>query len=107
VRLESAASTQAAAAGERQANERRATESRFLGAQLQDLPDGRAGVGVATVDPQSRAAAGGLQSGDMITALNRQSVDDLAELNSLLSAQPPLLALSVQRDGQSLLLIMP
>jgi hypothetical protein len=43
----------------------------------------------------------------MITALNRQSVDDLAELNSLLSAQPPLLALSVERDGQSLLLIMP
>jgi S1-C subfamily serine protease len=107
VRLENASSHQSATGGDRQTNERSATESRFLGAQLQDLPDGRAGVGVATVDPQSRAAAGGLQAGDMITALNRQSVDDLAELNSLLSAQPPLLALSVQRDGQSLLLIMP
>jgi S1-C subfamily serine protease len=107
VRLENASSNQSAAGGDRQTNERRATESRFLGAQLQDLPDGRAGVGVATVDPQSRAAAGGLQAGDMITALNRQSVDDLAELNSLLSAQPPLLALNVERDGQSLLLIMP
>ena len=107
VRLENASSNQSATRGDQQTNERSATESRFLGAQLQDLPDGRAGVGVATVDPQSRAAAGGLQAGDMITALNRQSVDDLAELNSLLSAQPPLLALSVQRDGQSLLLIMP
>jgi Do/DeqQ family serine protease len=107
VRLENASSNQSAAGGDRQTNERSATESRFLGAQLQDLPDGRAGVGVATVDPQSRAAAGGLQAGDMITALNRQSVDDLAELNSLLSAQPPLLALNVERDGQSLLLIMP
>jgi S1-C subfamily serine protease len=107
VRLESAASTQAAAAGERQANERRATESRFLGAQLQDLPSSRDGVGVATVDPQSRAAAGGLQAGDVITGLNRQSIDDLAELNGLLSAQPPLLALNVERDGQTLLLIMP
>jgi serine protease DegQ len=107
VRLESTASNQAAAGGERQANERRATESRFLGAQLQDLPGGRAGVGVATVDPQSRAAAGGLQAGDVITGLNRQSIDDLAELNGLLSAQPPLLALNVERDGQTLLLIMP
>jgi serine protease DegQ len=107
VRLEGAASNQAAAAGERQANERRATESRFLGAQLQDLPGGRAGVGVATIDPQSRAAAGGLQAGDVITGLNRQSIDDLAELNGLLSAQPPLLALTVERDGQTLLLIMP
>lgn len=107
VRLESAASNQAAAGSERQANERRATESRFLGAQLQDLPGGRDGVGVATVDPQSRAAAGGLQAGDVITGLNRQSIDDLAELNGLLSAQPPLLALNVERDGQTLLLIMP
>jgi Do/DeqQ family serine protease len=107
VRLESAASTQAAAAGERQANERRATESRFLGAQLQDLPGSRDGVGVVAVDPQSRAAAGGLQAGDVITGLNRQSIDDLAELNGLLSAQPPLLALNVERDGQTLLLIMP
>jgi len=107
VRLESANSNQSASSGERPVNERRADESRFLGAQLQDLPGGRAGVGVTAVEPQSRAAVGGLQGGDVITALNRQSVDDLAELNSLLGMQPPLLALRVEREGQTLLLIMP
>lgn len=108
VRLENAANNQSATSrGERPANERRASESRFLGAQLQDLPGRRAGVGVAAVDPQSRAAAGGLQAGDVITAFNRQTVNDLAGLNALLSAQPPLLALGVEREGQNLLLIMP
>ncbi|MDP2286354.1 MAG: Do family serine endopeptidase [Pseudohongiella sp.] len=107
VRLDSAGQNQTASTGNRAANERRSDESRFIGAQLQDLPRGRSGVGVAAVDPQSRAAAGGLQAGDVITRLNRQPVDDLAEFNALLGAQPPLLALVVERDGQTLLLIMP
>lgn len=107
VRLDNSAQNQTANTGNQGASERRADESRFLGAQLQDLPRGRPGVGVAAVDPQSRAAAGGLQTGDVITTLNRQSVDDLADFNALLTEEPSLLALGVERDGQTLLLIMP
>lgn len=88
-------------------NERRADESRFLGAQLQDAPGGRQGVVVAAVDAQSRAAAAGLRAGDAIMALNRQPIASLADLNEILSAQPRVLALSVERDGQQLLLLVP
>lgn len=106
-RLESDARQQANAAGGASGNERRADENRFFGAQLQDLPAGQSGVAVTALAPQSRAAAAGLRPGDVIRALNRQNVDSLSELNALLSEEPRLLALTVEREGQTMLLIMP
>jgi Do/DeqQ family serine protease len=106
-KLESTGQQQAGASGGSAANERRADETRFLGAQLQDLPVGQQGVGVAALAAQSRAAAAGLRPGDVIHALNRQAVQSLSDFNALLSQAPRLLALTVEREGQTLLLIMP
>jgi Do/DeqQ family serine protease len=105
-KLESTARQQAGATSGATANERRADEARFLGAQLQDLPVGQRGVGVAALAPQSRAAAAGLRPGDVIHALNRHAVQSLSDFNALLSEAPRLLALTVEREGQTLLLIM-
>lgn len=106
-RLESTGQQQANAATGASSRERRPDENRFFGAQLQDLPAGQQGVAVASLAPQSRAAAAGLRPGDVIRALNRQSVDSLSDLNALLSGEPRLLALTVEREGQTVLLIMP
>lgn len=107
VRLDSTTEQQASAGNGASANERRADENRFFGAQLQALPSGTPGVGIASVDPQSRAAAAGLRPGDVIRELNRQPVQSLAELNRQLSQQPRVLALTVERDNQTLMVIMP
>ncbi|MDP2127979.1 MAG: Do family serine endopeptidase [Pseudohongiella sp.] len=105
--LEGSGQQQAGGSGGTASNERRADESRFFGAQLQSLPGRQQGVAVAGVEPQSRAAAAGLRAGDVIRALNRQNVASLSELNALLSQEPRILALTVEREGQTLLLIMP
>jgi serine protease DegQ len=83
---------------------RRADDGRFYGALLQD--EGRA-VRVNQVDQQSPAWVAGLRPGDLIRMLNRQPVHSLAELNRELNRQPRVMALTVERDGQQLLLIMP
>jgi serine protease DegQ len=106
-RLESTVQQQARSTGGAANNERRPDETRFFGAQLQSLPSRQQGVAVVGVEPQSRAAAAGLRPGDVIRALNRRNVTSLAELNALLSEEPRMLALTVERDGQTLLLIMP
>lgn len=105
-RLESMGQQQAGAGGA-SARERRADENRFFGAQLQDLPAGQSGVSIAALAPQSRAAAAGLRPGDVIRALNRQTVESLSDLNALLSEEPRVLALTVEREGQTLMVIMP
>jgi len=100
------ASDEAAAGQGRQdaeAQQRRADESRFLGAQLRDA---EAGVEVAGVNQQSRAWAAGLRPGDVIQAVNRQEVSDLEAFNQQVSGESRLLALTVLRDGQSMLLIL-
>lgn len=107
VRLDSAADAQASAGNGREAPERRADENRFFGAQLQDLPTANPGVGISAVEPQSRAAAAGLRPGDVIRELNRQPVASLSALNAQLSEQPRVLALTIERDGQTLMVIMP
>ena len=106
-RLESAVSRQSGTASGGAANERRADENRFFGAQLQNRTDGQSGVVVSALAPQSRAAASGLRPGDVIRELNRTEVSSLAQLNELLSEEPRLLALTVERDGQTMLLLMP
>lgn len=107
-RLTGSDSESALASNSRGANERRAEDSRFFGAQLQNTRAGdeTQGVAVANVDQQSRAWAAGLRPGDIIQEVNRESVGNLREFNSLVGAEPRVLALGVVRDGQKMLLIV-
>ncbi len=76
---------------------------------------GRLGVVVRELDPQTRQASGatqgvlveraegaaaraGVRSGDIILAVNSNSVSDLAELKSLIEKAPGQIALLVKRD---------
>ncbi|WP_082628234.1 Do family serine endopeptidase [Pseudohongiella spirulinae] len=83
---------------------RRADDNRFFGALL-DTSGGR--LQVSNIDQRSPAWAAGLRPGDTIVAFNRREVASLAELNELINEQPSVMALTVQRDDQRLLLIMP
>lgn len=60
------------------------------------------GVYVRYVDPQSGAAAGGIQQGDVITALNGKEVQTLAELNNVRDEYKAgdTVTLTVFRNGQ-------
>ena len=68
---------------------------------LYDLP---VGVFVRYVDPQSGAAAAGVQQGDIITALNDTEVQTLAELNNVRDRYKAgeTVTLTVYRNGQEL-----
>lgn len=87
-------------------NGRRADESRFLGAQLQDVAGNGNGVAVADVAQRSPAWAAGLRPGDIIQEVNRQPAQSLRDFNQLLSEEARVVALGVVRDGQKLLLIV-
>ena len=85
---------------------RRADETRFLGAQLQNVAGAGQGVEVVGVAQRSPAWAAGLRPGDVIEEVNRQPAQSLREFNRLLSEEARVVALGVVRDGQKLLLIV-
>lgn len=87
-------------------NARRADETRFLGAQLQDVAGPGDGVEVVSVAQRSPAWAAGLRPGDIIEEVNRQPAQSLREFNRLLSEEARVVALGVVREGQKLLLIV-
>lgn len=64
------------------------------------------GVVVADVAPGSRAARSGLQAGDVITAVNRQPVATIRDIDRALEQAPGAVALSVWREGQRFLVIL-
>ncbi|WP_036234106.1 DegQ family serine endoprotease [Marinobacterium litorale] len=66
------------------------------GVGFANSPDGR-GVVITKVDPQSRAAAAGLQSDDVILSVNRRRVDTLEQLDDTLSRVDDRLLLQVRR----------
>jgi len=89
-----------------------AIDSSFRGAQLRSLAANEvdyadAGVLVADVASRSRAAAAGLQAGDIVIEVNRRAVADLAEFNDAVADSDRLAAVTVLRDGQRLLLFIP
>jgi serine protease Do len=70
------------------------------------LPAGTTGVVVDKVDPASRAAEAGLQSGDVIQQVNHKSVSDVKEYSQAVASstqnQPVLLL--VDRNGSTMFL---
>ena len=63
------------------------------------------GVEVAAVEPCSAAAQRGLRAGDIITAVNRQPIQNLAELREIAAANRILFLLVVRGDRQLMLQI--
>jgi S1-C subfamily serine protease len=78
------------------------------GAELETLDagsprfEGQAGVLVANVAPGSPAAQRGLRPGDIITGVNRQKVENLADFRS--HAQGQSLLLNIRRGNTNLIL---
>ena len=64
------------------------------------------GVVVAQVAPGSLAARAGLEPGDVITAVNRRQVDTIRDIDRALENAPGAVALTVWRDGRTLLVIL-
>lgn len=86
-------------------------DPRLSGAVFVELPErdrqnGFAGVMVARVEPDSRAAGSGLRPGDRVTGVGRRAVTDLANLQSTLAQAPDQLALLVVRGRRSGVLVM-
>lgn len=89
-----------------------AARSEFRGASLRSLMPGESevrdrGVLVESVQPGSRAAAAGLQAGDIIVFANRREVRDLAAFNEVLDSADRLAAVTVLREGREQLLLVP
>lgn len=89
-----------------------AMDASFRGAQLRSLAANEvdyadAGVVVTEVASRSRAAAAGLQAGDIVIEVNRRAVADLGEFNAAVADSERLTAVTVLRDGQRLLLFIP
>jgi len=82
------------------------------GATLGEVPandpaiDGIRGVLVMTVVQDSRAWRNGLRDGDVITAVNREPLSSVQELQGLIGDGQRTLALNLIRNGQALFLIM-
>jgi serine protease DegQ len=81
-------------------------DERLTGAILIDLPErykqsGVRGVIVSKVTVGSRAASNGLEAGDRIMVVNRQTINDLNALRAMLSQKTPQLELGLARGRQS------
>lgn len=86
-------------------------DPRLAGARFVELPErlrqrGGAGVAIEAVESGSRAAGNGLRPGDLITAVNRRDVTDLAALQQRLSPSPTQLVLTVVRGRGAVLVLM-
>ncbi|MGB9428382.1 MAG: DegQ family serine endoprotease [Gammaproteobacteria bacterium] len=64
------------------------------------------GVLVTAVDPNSEAYMAGLRPGDVITAVNREAVNNVAEFSKALSQASSAVALRVRRNDQIFYLVL-
>jgi S1-C subfamily serine protease len=71
-----------------------------------DIPKEIQGVIVTKVDPDSRAAAMGLEEGDVITHINRQMVPSAAEARTLAKGSEQSVLLRLYRKGDTMLLMI-
>lgn len=71
-----------------------------------DIPKDLQGVIVTKVDPDSRAAAMGLEDGDVITHINRQLVPSASEARTMAQASEQSVLLRLYRKGDTMLLMI-
>ncbi|MBK8038705.1 MAG: Do family serine endopeptidase [Verrucomicrobiaceae bacterium] len=71
-----------------------------------DIPKEIQGVIVTKVNPDSRAAAMGLEEGDVITHINRQVVPSATEARTLAKASEQSVLLRLYRKGDTMLLMI-
>lgn len=64
------------------------------------------GVVVSEIAPGSRAARAGLEAGDVITAVNRQPVVTVRDVDRILRDTQGAIALTVVRDGRLMLIVL-
>ena len=64
------------------------------------------GVVVSEIAPGSRAAQAGLEAGDVVTAVNRRTVGSIRDIDRALEDAPNAVALTVWRDGRTLLIVL-
>jgi len=82
----------------------------FSGAELTAIPDtlnlrgGDAGVFVSRVKSGSKAFRAGLRKDDVIRAVNRKKISNLADFESAIDGKNGPFALSVERDGSNIFL---
>jgi serine protease DegQ len=86
-----------------------AIDARLQGAELGEADarvrrEGLTGVRVSRVAANSRAAAVGLKSGDLIVGVNQTDIGGLDDLKTLLAQRPRQVLLSVVRGRQAFLL---
>ncbi len=71
-----------------------------------DVPANISGVIVTKVDPESRAAAMGVEEGDVISHVNRKAVANAAEARTLAKGSDKTVLLRVWRKGDTMLLMI-
>ena len=78
------------------------------GASLSDgqLKDGTKGVKVDDVVKDSPAAQIGLHKDDVIIGINRERVENLAQLRKVLDTKPPVMAMNIVRGDESIFLLL-
>jgi S1-C subfamily serine protease len=86
-------------------------DPRLAGAEVTDLPSrlaqrGVGGVALAKVAANSRAAANGLQTGDIITAVNQRDVADIAAFEAAEGKHPSQLLLTIVRGRGAFFLLL-
>ena len=68
---------------------------------------GELGLLVEQIDPRSQAALAGLQQGDVIVQVNRESVASLDSFNAAIENSDRFLAVTVVREERQMLLFIP
>jgi serine protease Do len=71
-----------------------------------DVPAKIQGVVVSKIDSDSRAAAMGIEEGDVITTVNRKPVSDVKEARQLAKSDEPTVLLKVYRKGDTMLFMV-
>ncbi len=71
-----------------------------------DIPKELQGILVTKVEPDSRAAAMGLEDGDVITHINRQPVPSASEARTMAKASEQSVLLRLYRKGDTMLLMI-
>ena len=74
--------------------------------QRHDIPDNVSGVIVTKVDPDSRAAAMGVEENDVISHVNRKPVANATEARTLAKNSDKTVLLRVWRKGDTMLLMI-